>query len=91
MGQREACGRRQREVHPQQLHRGSELGATEPCRSLRKGPCHPPTPRLFVNPVLVPGSWILPFAGLFFLLIISTSMNKGRLVSLRGVGVVLSD
>lgn len=45
MGQREACGRRQREVHPQQLQRGSELGATEPCRSLRKGPCHP-APRL---------------------------------------------
>lgn len=38
VGQREACGRRQREAHPQQLQRGSELGAAEPCRSLRKGP-----------------------------------------------------
>lgn len=37
MGQREACGRRQREEHPQQLQTGSELGAAEPCRSLRKG------------------------------------------------------
>lgn len=32
---------------------------------------------------------ILSFAGLFFLLIINTSMNKGRLVRLSGVGVVL--
>lgn len=34
VGQREACGRRQREVHPQQLHTGSELGVAG--RALQK-------------------------------------------------------
>lgn len=38
MGQREASGRRQREVHPQQLQGGSELGAAEPRRSPAEGP-----------------------------------------------------
>jgi hypothetical protein len=38
VGQREASGRRQREVHPQQLLRGSELGAAESNRNPRKGP-----------------------------------------------------
>lgn len=39
MGQREASGRRQREVHPQQPHGGSELGAA--AEALRKAPCPP--------------------------------------------------
>lgn len=39
MGQREASGRRQREVHPQQLHGGSELGAA--AEAVQKAPCPP--------------------------------------------------
>lgn len=47
MGQREASGRRQREVHPQQLQGGSELGATEPQGSPVEGP--PALPGCHVN------------------------------------------
>lgn len=36
MGQREASGRRQREVHPQQLHGGSVWGAA--AEALPRGP-----------------------------------------------------
>lgn len=50
MGQREASGRRQREVHPQQLHRGSELGAA--AEALWKGPL--PSPGCHVNPLSMP-------------------------------------
>lgn len=38
MGQREASGRRQREMHPQQLQGGSEQGAAELCGSPAEGP-----------------------------------------------------
>lgn len=87
VGQREASGRKQREVHPQQLHRGSELGAAEPCRSPRKGPLPSPGSQAAMSTLCQclesrdksPG--ILRPVGLIFLLTVKSTVNKGGLVS----------
>lgn len=52
MGQREASGRRQREVHHQQLQGGSEWGAAEPCGSPAEGP--PALPGCRIGPLSMP-------------------------------------
>lgn len=62
VGQREASGRRQREVHPQQLQGGSEPGAAEPCGRAPVLPwlsCQPSVSALSLE-TKVQGSWALP-------------------------------
>lgn len=85
-------------MHPQQVHTGAEprRGGYRALQELReRAPAtHQPLGCLSALCQCLnagdrnPG--ILSLAGLIFLLIINTSMNKGRLVSLTGVGIVLN-
>lgn len=83
MGQREASGRRQREVHPQQLEGGSELGAAMSCRSAAQGTLPFPAAMSTLCQCLQSGnksSEMLGPAKLIFVLVKGT-VNKGELVS----------
>lgn len=76
---------------------GSELGVAELCRSLGIGPAIYRLLGLPVSSRSMPSGWRQksrdPFpcrTDFFFLLIINTSMNEGRLANLTGVGIVLN-